>query len=610
MNVELKEVRIENYKSILDAKMTINDRINIIAGKNESGKTNILKALEAFSNDDFEEDSIPLGKLNENPTVEMNYVLKGEYLNDTLKLSLFNKEQYYTYNIIRSKRLFDKINGTVINEINEMLEKEISNVVYENMDVLREVFNNLDIDGFDINNEESIIIIVEYVAKYFDLQISNSFTEEVVWEEFYKHMGLTKEIIDNAVIIDSFKDSIKSKFKKVQDIVDKIKKINLIPTILYFSSFSDLLPDEINFKRLSEKEYIKNNKGFINLLRYLGVEVTDFIAEMNKDVRSSQGYLRNLSKSITGNFSDIYTQETIRITLERGGDTITINIFDKNDEVYAKKPSQRSQGFQWFLAFYLLINGKNCEKNSLILIDEPGLYLHAKAQDDILKYIENKIENQIIYTTHSPFLMDESNMHRVRLAINDRDNNLGTQIVDKYYALNDYDTITPLITAIGYNISKSPIGFGTGLNIITEGISDRYYLLAFMKLLGKETSNIHIIPSIGVGQIWYLVSIALGWNLNFKVLIDTDKNGRDAEKIIKKKLLIDDSDNIVYVKTEKDSTIESLFSTIDLDPEAKVNKALYSLRFYQKVESEAIKKEDLQTETIQNFEELFNKLGI
>lgn len=610
MNVELKEVRIENYKSILDAKMTINDRINIIAGKNESGKTNILKALEAFSNDDFEEDSIPLGKLNENPTVEMNYVLKGEYLNDTLKLSLFNKEQYYTYNIIRSKRLFDKINGTVINEINEMLEKEISNVVYENMDVLREVFNNLDIDGFDINNEESIIIIVEYVAKYFDLQISNSFTEEVVWEEFYKHMGLTKEIIDNAVIIDSFKDSIKSKFKKVQDIVDKIKKINLIPTILYFSSFSDLLPDEINFKRLSEKEYIKNNKGFINLLRYLGVEVTDFIAEMNKDVRSSQGYLRNLSKSITGNFSDIYTQETIRITLERGGDTITINIFDKNDEVYAKKPSQRSQGFQWFLAFYLLINGKNCEKNSLILIDEPGLYLHAKAQDDILKYFENKIENQIIYTTHSPFLMDESNMHRVRLAINDRDNNLGTQIVDKYYALNDYDTITPLITAIGYNISKSPIGFGTGLNIITEGISDRYYLLAFMKLLGKETSNIHIIPSIGVGQIWYLVSIALGWNLNFKVLIDTDKNGRDAEKIIKKKLLIDDSDNIVYVKTEKDSTIESLFSTIDLDPEAKVNKALYSLRFYQKVESEAIKKEDLQTETIQNFEELFNKLGI
>lgn len=45
-------------------------------------------------------------------------------------------------------------------------------------------------------------------------------------------------------------------------------------------------------------------------------------------------------------------------------------------------------------------------------------------------------------------------MHRVRLAINDRNDNNGTKIINKYYAASDFDPITPLITAIGYNIAK------------------------------------------------------------------------------------------------------------------------------------------------------------
>lgn len=77
---------------------------------------------------------------------------------------------------------------------------------------------------------------------------------------------------------------------------------------------------------------------------------------------------------MTGNFSDIYTQETIELSLQKDGSKIVINIFDKNDKDYSKKPSQRSQGFQWFLAFYLVLNGKNCKDNTILLIDEPGLF--------------------------------------------------------------------------------------------------------------------------------------------------------------------------------------------------------------------------------------------
>lgn len=405
---------------------------------------------------------------------------------------------------------------------------------------------------------------------------------------------------------------IDDKLKKEKEVIELINSKGIIGNFIYFSSFDDMLPDEIDYLKLEDNEYCNRNKGFINLLNYLDISVDDFISEMQKNVRDVQNYLRNLSTKMTGNFSDIYTQETIELSLQKDGNNIVINIFDKNDKDYSKKPSQRSQGFQWFLAFYLVLNGKNCKKNTILLIDEPGLFLHAKAQEDILNYFETKIKNQIIYTTHSPFLVDVNNMHRVKLAINDRNDTEGTKVLNKYYASNDYDTITPLITAIGYNIAKNPLDLGNGLNIITEGITDRYYLLAFLELLEVKNKNVHIIPSKGVSQINYLVSMALGWNIDFRILVDNDKAGMDARKdLIKKILKYEDQERIVSVKEEKNATIESLFYEGDIDStNLKENKTLIAFNFYQSVKEGKIKKGDLNIETINNFKKLFDKLGI
>lgn len=405
---------------------------------------------------------------------------------------------------------------------------------------------------------------------------------------------------------------IEEKFKEQKEFIDDINNKNIFSDFVYFSSFDDMLPDEIDYLELEKEEYRKNKKGFINLLNYLNISVEEFVKRMNEDVRNVQNYLRNLSTKMTGNFSDIYTQETIELSLQKDGSKIVINIFDKNDKDYSKKTSQRSQGFQWFLAFYLVLNSKKCKDNTILLIDEPGLFLHAKAQEDILNYFETKIHNQIIYTTHSPFLIDVNNMHRVRLAINNRDDNNGTKIINKYYAVSDFDTITPLITAIGYNIAKNPLEFGHGLNIITEGITDRYYLLSFMKLLNIENTNIHIIPSKGVSQIHYLVSISLGWGIDFKILMDNDKAAKDAKKELKKTILqYEENELIVSVSDQSNSTIETLFENNDIDlNNLKENKTLIAFDFYQKVLNDEIKREDLSKETIDNFEKLFKKLGI
>lgn len=613
INVNLKNIEIENYKSIYETKLDINDRITVVAGKNESGKTNILKALYDSSKDSFNDDCKPLGFEKSNPKVNMNFEFLGEYLNKAYKNNIFNAKEIYSFNISRSMNEIDTVSGTAIDEIGEYLKKYVKKCVEENIDEITSLFNNLQ-TNIDFEGKMGKERIIEYILYYFIDQLYYNGDEDD--KPFLSNL-LTKIESENDYEIDvnemeKLVEYLNTKFQKEGTLIKQISDTDIIGNFVYFSSFDDMLPDEIDYTQLENPEYCNKNKGFINLLNFLDINIKDFIEKMNGEVRDVQNYLRNLSTKMTGNFSNIYTQETIELSLQKDGNKIEINIFDKNDKEYSKKPSQRSQGFQWFLAFYLVLNSNSCKENTILLIDEPGLFLHAKAQEDILNYFETKINNQIIYTTHSPFLIDINNMHRVRLAINNRDDVKGTKIINKYYSANDYDTITPLITAIGYNIAKNPLDFGSGLNIITEGITDRYYLLAFLKLLNIKNKDIHIIPSKGVSQIHYLASIALGWNIDFRILIDNDKPAKDAKKdLIKKLFEFEDQYRIVSVSDEKNATIESLFEEGDIDfTNLKDNKTLIAFEFYKNVNDDKISKTDLNANTINNFKNLFKNLGI
>ena len=79
---------------------------------------------------------------------------------------------------------------------------------------------------------------------------------------------------------------------------------------------------------------------------------------------------------------------------------------------------KRSKGFVWFFSFLAWFSQQRQKKISLILLlDEPGLVLHASAQIDLLHYIEMELKpfHQVIYTTHSPFMVDANNFDRIRI---------------------------------------------------------------------------------------------------------------------------------------------------------------------------------------------------
>jgi predicted ATP-dependent endonuclease of OLD family len=298
-------------------------------------------------------------------------------------------------------------------------------------------------------------------------------------------------------------------------------------------------------------------------------------------------------------------------------------IYD-DDEVTPFKPSQRSKGLQWFLSFFLTLNSESND-NSIILIDEPGLFLHAKAQEDVLKVLENiATKQQVMFTTHSPYLIDANRLDRIRLAIKDKNNH--TKIENKIHKGADKNTMTPIITAVGLDITKT-LSFSPTSNILLEGMSDYYYLQAMRKYLGAKCVigiDVQFIPNVGADQIPNMAALLFGWGVDFKVLLDNDTKGSSVANKLMNNLFLD-KDKVVLIDTGKNHAIEDVFTNKDfckyvlekeIDGSEELNskkvKGLDKILLAKKLCSRIHGKDEqikFEKKTVDNFIKLFEKLA-
>ena len=213
----------------------------------------------------------------------------------------------------------------------------------------------------------------------------------------------------------------------------------------------------------------------------------------------------------------------------------------------------RSRGFIWFfsfLAWYSQLRSKG--ENIILLLDEPGLSLHAKAQEDLLRYFEKELtpHHQLIYTTHSPFMVDPARFDRVRIVqdLSIEQNSEGpseaqdgTQVITEVLDATP-DSLFPLQGALGYEIYQTL--FVGPNNIVVEGISDLMYIQTISILLqDKNKTGLSegwtITPVGGADKVpTFVALIGAQTNLNVAVLIDYQKKDQqNIENLYKKKLL-------------------------------------------------------------------------
>ena len=199
---------------------------------------------------------------------------------------------------------------------------------------------------------------------------------------------------------------------------------------------------------------------------------------------------------------------------------------------------QRSAGMQYFFSFFLvfLTESDRRHANSILLLDEPGLQFHGTAQQKTVEFLRRlSADNQLLYTTHSPFMVDADRLEDVRIVTEDKDD-FGTTKISGDVWPKDPDALFPLQAGLGYNMAQSL--FYSNRQVIVEGITDYMYLKAasdILASLGRRhlDGRIVISPAGGTKNMMQLASLLLANNVRTATLLDGDEAGRLAFKRLK-----------------------------------------------------------------------------
>jgi len=185
-----------------------------------------------------------------------------------------------------------------------------------------------------------------------------------------------------------------------------------------------------------------------------------------------------------------------------------------------------------------------------ILLDDPGIGLHAKAQEDLLRYISQELEPnyQVIYTTHSPFMVEPNNLQRTRTVediISTGDDGsekyLGTKVGEKVFS-TDTDTLIPLRAALAYELMQSMVaGHKT---LLVESVTDVLYINWFSARLNKKgqaglDSSWKIVPCGGGEKIGAFLGLFGANQGNVVVLMDVAGGQKRLEQLRESELLRD-----------------------------------------------------------------------
>lgn len=310
-----------------------------------------------------------------------------------------------------------------------------------------------------------------------------------------------------------------------------------LPRFFYFDEYSqlegrtDIAPLVAALTSGTESSLNESQQTALALLK-LGFANDDLV---NPDYEKRSGEMEAVAADLSGQVRKYWHQNDhlrLRIDIEpvpetRPDGTHIVNQFlqlrvEDTRHFFTNNLDVRSSGFRWFISFLAAFKEFSQDTSVVVLLDEPALALHARAQRDFLEFIEDTLagSHQVIYTTHSPFMVDAAHLERVRV-VEDMGPEEGTKVKSQLMS-RDPDTLSPLQGALGYDIAQN-IFVGPD-NLVVEGLSDYTYITVISEVLRSAGRNFldprwRILPAGGAGTMPAAVSL-LGQQLDVTVVVD------------------------------------------------------------------------------------------
>lgn len=619
--VKLVSFAVENFRSIASSGDIPADNLTALVGRNESGKSNLLLALQHVN---------PVGGRKDIDPVK-NFP-RGRHLTECTPSTVVASTTW-ELSLLETKEI-EEILGQKITQIEVVRTYVAANTTVGLSGIRAPVLDSKKVAGIWRRASPVMDATVSAIAEphlpsaQAALQsladaISAGQTDADAWAKSVSAQSKAFRAAIGAAgtVLPEQPDEMLASIEEIADDLSTFEErwakarthaLDLVPRFIYIADFPELsghqhLGDYL--KRREDKIAPSESEiNFRKLAKVAGFSPKE-IHGLQSDHERRQTLLSRASALITQEMRRLWKDRKLTVRLAPDGPHIDILIYDENAEYPVEvNLDERSRGFRWFFSFYIAFSADTqggAAKDAVLLLDEPGLYLHARSQEDLLLHFREDYKNQIIYTTHSPFMIPPDEIEIVRTVnISDK----GTQVTKD--PSGDARTLFPIQAALGYNLSQTL--FVGSANLVVEGVTD-FWIVSSINDHFAEAGKSHLnekmvlTPAGGAGKVSYMTSLLASQDLDVIVLLDDDKAGRDQrEELIKSKILRDTSivfTAVAFTASPSESDIEDI-----IDP--AIYTDLVNKAYAKELKGKTLNLNPKIPRIVKRYEEAFEAIGM
>ncbi|POF85636.1 ATP-dependent nuclease [Pseudomonas putida] len=558
--MRLESFRVRNYRSINDSGEIAVSRITALLGRNESGKSNLLRALHSLNPIAGFEALRPIKDFPRHRRLE-------ECTDDTPVLSttwmLDDEDKEALLELLpRATEVSQVVIGRSYGKSRTVRFPELKAIPFDETDIKGKVRKVAAAVRAAAQKQETPGAL-DAAADAFETAASAT-RQRDIWasQTVAAAKALRTALAGADADLTDKQEEVLSELEELAESIvgDKAAQqkardwaVGAIPKFIYVDEYPELDGHQdisAYIQRKSQGRLEDSDQNFEKLCKVAGLNPEELQKLHGQNDHETRNQLANRASAVvTGEIKRLWKDRALKIRFNLDGQHIDTIISDPTSTYDVEvNLNDRSRGFQWFFAFYITFSadtdGGHAE-NAVLLLDEPGLYLHAKSQSDLLHHLEVDFTNQILYSTHSPFMVPTHALDSVR-TVNIAEE-VGTTVTND--PTGDARTLFPLQAALGYDLAQSL--FVGPNNLVVEGVTDFWILSAVSGYASEKgrtalSTALTMTPAGGAQKVSYMVALLTSEALNVLVLLDTERDSKvTKDELLKAKLIRDQ--NVVFV---------------------------------------------------------------